>query len=55
MKKFIPKKPEKEVISIRISSDLLAKIDFVANDTDISRNELIVQCIEFAMENIDSK
>ena len=54
LKMFVPKKPEKEVISIRIDSDTLSKIDSVATDIDISRNELINQCIEFALQNLDS-
>lgn len=54
MKKFIPQKPEKEVISIRISTDTISHIDKIASDTDISRNELINQCIEFALQNLDT-
>ncbi len=53
MKKFAPQKREKEVISIRIDSELLAKVDTIASDINISRNELLNQCIEFALENID--
>ena len=53
MSKFVPKKAEKEVISIRIDSDLLKKVDDTASKSDISRNELVVQCIEFAMNNLD--
>lgn len=52
MKKFLPKKPEKEVISVRIDSQLLKKIDIEAAKIDISRNELINQCIEYALDNI---
>lgn len=53
MAKFVAKKPEKEVISQRISTDLLQKIDQQAEQTDISRNELINQMICFAMENME--
>ena len=52
MKKFLPKKPEKEVISVRIDSQLLKTIDIEAAKIDISRNELINQCIEYALDNI---
>ncbi len=55
MEKFVPQKTEKEIISIRISSDTLSLIDKLATDTDISRNELINQCIEFALRNLDTK
>lgn len=49
---FKPVKQEKTVISIRIDTKLLNKIDFVSSDTDISRNELIIQCIEYAFKNL---
>lgn len=52
MNNFKPKKIEKDVISIRINTNLLEEIDKTANKTDISRNELIVQCIEYALANM---
>lgn len=52
VKDFIPVKSEKDVISIRINTKLLDEIDKAAGEADISRNELIVQCIEYAMKNI---
>ena len=51
--KFIPRKPEKEVISMRISTEILAEIDEKAAKIDISRNEFINQCIRFALANMD--
>ncbi len=53
MATFIPKKFTKEVISMRISVDLLTEIDEKAAEIGISRNEFINQCITFAMENMD--
>lgn len=53
MAKFVARKPEKEVISMRISSDLLKVLDQKASEIDISRNELINQMIMFALENMD--
>ena len=53
MVKFSPRKPEKEVISMRISVDVLSTIDEKAAAVGISRNELINQCIMFALENMD--
>lgn len=53
MTKFIPKKPEKEVISMRISVDTLAEIDKKSAQIGISRNELINQCIIYALSNMD--
>ncbi len=56
MNKFKPIKNnnEKIVISIRINSNTLNKIDKEASKIDISRNELITQCIEFALDNIET-
>lgn len=54
MSGFLPQKPEKDVISIRISTAVLSEIDKLASDIDISRNELINQCIEFALRNLDT-
>ena len=52
MEDFKPIKQEKTVISIRIDVDVFKKIDKLSNDTDISRNEFIVQCIDFALKNL---
>lgn len=51
--KFIARKPEKEVISMRISTDTLQVLDNKANEIGISRNELINQMILFALENME--
>lgn len=55
MTKFIPQKQDKEVISIRLTSELLKTIDQNAGKADISRNEFINQCIIFALEHIEIK
>ena len=52
MKDFRPIKTEKTVISIRMDMDLLKTIDKHSQETDISRNEFIVQCIEYALNNL---
>lgn len=52
MKEFVPYKQEKEVISIRIDSDVLKIIDNAAARVNISRNEFINQCISFALEHL---
>lgn len=51
MKEFKPSKQEKTIISLRIDVELLKKIDEISVKTDISRNELLVQCIEYAINN----
>lgn len=53
MAKFIVRKPEKEVISMRISTDTLKLLDDMAVKSDISRNELINQMILFALEHME--
>lgn len=53
MVKFIPTKSEKIVISIRIENEKIEKIDEIANKIDISRNELINQCLDFALNNLE--
>lgn len=54
MAKFVVKKSEKEVISMRISTDTLKLLDDMAAKADISRNELINQMIAFALEHMDT-
>ncbi len=59
MEKFQPFKKlanaDKVVISIRISEEKLAHIDKLAYKVDISRNELILQCIDYALKNMEIK
>ena len=55
MKKFKPTKSEKIVISIRLDIDKLEHIDNIANKINISRNELINQCLDYAVENLEFK
>ena len=52
MKEFKPIKQEKVVISIRINSDTLKLVDDCSYKSDISRNEFIVQCIDYALEHL---
>ena len=54
MKEFKPVKQEKTVISIRIDVDVLKQIDELSQNTDISRNELIIQCINYALDNLNN-
>ena len=52
MKEFVPYKHEKEVISIRIDSELLKTVDSSAEHAGISRNEFINQCISFDLNHL---
>lgn len=53
MATFIPKRPTKEIISMRIASDLLEEVDSKAAAFGISRNELLCQMIQFALDNME--
>lgn len=55
MEKFVPRKDEKDVISLRISLSLLEIIDRKAAAIDISRNQFVIQCIEYALANMDDE
>ena len=52
MENFKPIKQEKVVISIRVNTDTLNYIDKISTRADISRNEFIVQSIEYALKNL---
>lgn len=54
MNYFKPVKQEKVVISVRIALDILQAIDERSNTIDISRNELIVQCLMYAIKNLEN-
>ena len=49
---FIPKQYKKDPITIRISQDKLEFIDKTAAEYDMSRNEFINQCIDYALEHM---
>ena len=53
MEKFVARKPEKEVISMRIPVSVLELLDRKAAEVDISRNELINQMIVFALDHME--
>lgn len=52
MEEFKPTKTEKTVISIRLDVNMLKNIDEISVKTDISRNEFIIQCIDYAIKNM---
>ena len=52
MAKFVPRKPEKEVISMRIDINTLQEIDRKATAVGVSRNELMNQMIVYALSNM---
>lgn len=46
-------KGESSVISARIPSDMVDKIDSISKKTGRNRNEIIQMCLEFALENVE--
>lgn len=53
MEKFLPKKADKEVTTIRIPKNVLDMIDMKSATYGISRNEFINQCVLYALKNMD--
>ena len=41
--------------TIRMSEDLIAKLENLACKNDISFNQLVVRCCEYALENLGDK
>jgi len=48
-------KPDMVVTSIRIDSSKLERIDKAAYVAGISRNETIIQCIDYAINNLPAE
>ncbi len=43
---------ETSVVSLRMPDELIKKIDQVSEKTSRTRNEIIIKCLDFAIENI---
>ncbi len=43
------------VVSARLPNDMIEDIDKVATDTGYNRNEVIMICLEYAMDNMEGK
>lgn len=50
---FTIKKPEYINKTFRMPADLIKKLEILAQNKDISLNNLIIQCCEYALENIE--
>lgn len=56
-KLFIPSKRYKgdtSVVSARLPNDLIKDLDRIAEDTGRNRNEIIMLCLEFAIDNLET-
>lgn len=54
-KDFIPKKATSSNKTIRMSDELIAKLQRIAAEQDISFNKLVVQCCEYALQYLPSE
>ncbi len=50
---FKIKKIESSNKTIRMPNDLIEKLEALANENDISFNQVIIQCCQYALENLD--
>ena len=46
-------KGETTVVSVRMPKDMIADLDRVSDATGRTRNELMLMCIEFALDNLE--
>ena len=52
---FIIKKPTSSNRTVRMPDDLIEKLGKLANEQEISFNQLVIQCCEFALEHLNDK
>ena len=54
MQKFLPKPYKKEALTVRVDAEKLRSIDKLLQcDNNLTRSEVVNQCIGFALENMD--
>ena len=51
---FVVKKNESFNKTIRMPSELISKIEKIAKEKDISFNQVVVQCCEYALDNLET-
>lgn len=49
---FVVKKPVTINKTIRLPEELVKRLEIIASDKDISLNQLIVQCCEYALKDL---
>ena len=52
---FIIKKPTSSNRTIRMPDNLIEKLNCIASSQNISFNQLVIQCCEFALEHLKSE
>lgn len=43
------------VVSVRLSEDMIKRLDAITMETGHSRNELIQLCVDFGLDNLEIK
>lgn len=51
---FSVKKPQSSNKTIRIPDELIARLQTLADSNDISFNQLVVQCCEYALNHLSA-
>lgn len=51
---FKIKKMESSNKTIRMPNDLIDKLEQLANINDISFNQIVIQCCQYALDNLDN-
>lgn len=41
------------VVSVRLPNELILKLDEIAEQTGRTRNEIVLTCLEFSVENLE--
>lgn len=49
---FVVKKNESSNKTIRMPNELISRLESIANNKDISFNQLIIQCVEYALKDL---
>jgi len=52
LKDFVPKPYKKEAVTIRFDYATLEKLEQISSRYGLSRNELVVQCVQYALQNL---
>ena len=50
---FKIRKTESSNKTIRMPNDLIERLEELANKNDISFNQIVIQCCQYALENLD--
>ena len=47
--------PDYEYKSLRLPTDLIKQVQTLADANNLSFNKVVIQCIEYALDNMESK